>query len=274
VQVNWNNTSDLQKICNGIDVVIQAAGMNAQDCAQDPVAALEVNGLGTARLLKAAVDCNVPKFIYLSTAHVYSSPLSGTVTESTCPRNLHPYAASHFAGESVVLNTSQKGTIQCMVLRMSNVLGEPTHQDANCWKLLVNDICKQAAETGEIVLHSSGLQPRDFIGMSDVCRIFEGLCLPSFEFPLIGVVNLGSGVSQSVLGMAKIVQRRCEVVLGFQPKLVSAASVAGERHVSLIYKVEKLLEMGFEVKSDMQEDIDSLLMFCQKTYANNQNQKQ
>ena len=76
--------------------------MNAQNCVTDPVAALEVNAVATARLLQAAIRQGAKRFIYLSTAHVYGSSLSGVITEETCPASLCPYAASHRAGEDVV----------------------------------------------------------------------------------------------------------------------------------------------------------------------------
>jgi UDP-glucose 4-epimerase len=98
VQLHWHDAAALERSCRGVDVVIHAAGMNAQDCAADPVSALEFNGLATARLLAAAIRAGVQRFIYLSTAHVYASPLVGTITENTCPRNLHPYATSHLGG--------------------------------------------------------------------------------------------------------------------------------------------------------------------------------
>jgi hypothetical protein len=49
--------------CDGVYVVIQAAGMNAQDCAADPVAALTFNGVATARLVMAASRTGVQRFI-------------------------------------------------------------------------------------------------------------------------------------------------------------------------------------------------------------------
>ena len=52
VQANWNDCFSLKQICTGIDVVIHAAGMNARECAQNPVVALECNGLATARLVE------------------------------------------------------------------------------------------------------------------------------------------------------------------------------------------------------------------------------
>jgi UDP-glucose 4-epimerase len=39
LRIEWDDDRALEHCCNGIDVVIQAAGMNAQDCLNDPVGA-------------------------------------------------------------------------------------------------------------------------------------------------------------------------------------------------------------------------------------------
>ena len=37
----------------------------------------------------------------------------------------------------------------------------------------MNDLCKQAVETGKLTLTSNVLQQRDFIPMNDVCSVVE-----------------------------------------------------------------------------------------------------
>lgn len=48
--------------------------MNAVDCADNPIEALEFNGVSTARLAQSAAHAGVKKFLYLSTVHVYANP--------------------------------------------------------------------------------------------------------------------------------------------------------------------------------------------------------
>lgn len=270
-QIDWSDSRALKQICSRVDVVIQAAGMNAQDCASDPVAALEFNGLVTARLVAAASRVGVKRFIYLSTAHVYASPLVGTITEETCPRNLHPYATSHLAGEHAVLSANQRGQIEGIVLRLSNAFGAPVHKDVNCWMLLVNDLCKQAVQTRKLVLQTSGLQQRDFIGMTEVCRVAEHLAVGNGSSTQPSIFNVGSGVSQSVFAMAQSIQQRCAQVLGFEPVLQCVQGEADEPLPMLSYRVDNLAALG--IKSDFLEnlaEIDSLLRFCQSTFTKTQ----
>jgi UDP-glucose 4-epimerase len=265
-ETDWKVDRSLEQICNGVDVVIHTAGMNAQDCVADPVAALEFNGLATARLLSAAIRAGVKRFIYLSTAHVYASPLVGTITEDACPRNLHPYATSHLSGENVVLSACQREQIEGIVLRLSNAFGAPMHKGVNCWMLLANDLCRQAVQGGKMVLRSSGLQQRDFISITQVCRVIEHLSSRDIDALLSGVFNVGSGVSQSVLELAQLVQRRCKLVLGFEPDLLRPETGAGERIEKLVYQPDRLAKMGVSLDFDNTIEIDGLLVFCHASF--------
>ncbi len=266
-QIEWDDSRALEHRCNGVDVVIQAAGINAQDCAADPVAALAFNGVGTARLVAAASRAGVQRFIYLSTAHVYASPLVGTITEDTCPRNLHPYATSHLAGEHAVLNANQRGQIQGIVLRLSNTFGAPMHKDVNCWMLLMNDLCKQVVQTRKLVLQSSGLQQRDFISMTEVCRVVEHLAVGHGASIQPSIFNVGTGVSQSVLEMAQLIQQRCAQVLGFEPALQRVQGGVDGQHERLIYQVARLAAINFNVCPDNIKEIDLLLNFCELSFT-------
>ena len=105
--------------------MIHAAGMNAQDCAENPVGALGFNGVSTARLVQASIRAGVSKFIYFSTAHVYCSPLTGEIDVTSCPRNLHPYASTHLAGEYALMSAAQGDNgLTGIILRLSNVIGD------------------------------------------------------------------------------------------------------------------------------------------------------
>ena len=268
VQFVWDDDRSLERCCDGVDVVIQAAGMNAQECSADPVAALAFNGVATERLVTAATQVDVQRFIYLSTAHVYASPLVGTITEETCPRNLHPYATSHLAGEHAVLSASQRGQIHGIVLRLSNAFGTPMHKDVNCWMLLVNDLCKQAVQTRKLVLQTSGLQQRDFIGLTEVCRVAEYFSVGHSESKPTGVFNVGAGMSQSVLEMAQLIQKRCARVLGFEPLLQCVQEGVNEQHPPLTYQSDNLAAFGINSNGlDNTAEIDSLLRFCQTAFT-------
>ncbi len=260
IKINWNDAAALEIMCSKVDVIVHAAGINAQQCSSDPVAALEFNGVATARLVSAACKAGVKRFIYLSTAHVYGSAFEGNITEETYPSNLHPYATSHLAGERAVLHAAERYKIAAIVLRLSNAFGAPTHGDVNCWMLLVNDLCAQAAQTHKMTLNSSGQQQRDFISIIDFCFFAEKFVKGGFYS---GVFNIGSGYSKSVIDMAEIIQKRCEKVLGFRPKLEVKQNGHRKTPDKLHYRSLHLDQLEPNIiSSNSLTEIDNLLKFC------------
>ena len=266
VQTQWNSPVGLEQICVDVDAIVHLAGMNAQDCIADPVAALEFNAVVTARLLKAAVRQRVKRFIYLSTAHVYADPLAGVITEEACPVSLHPYATSHRAGEDVVRAAHQRGEIDGMVIRLSNAYGAPAHKDANCWMLLVNDLCRQGVTTGQLVLRSAGLQRRDFVSLTDVCRAIAHLMGLSQKAVGDGIFNLGGTWTPTVMEMATLVANRCKVTLGFHPE-INLNPARGEISQLLDYHIDKLKGTEFKLEGDHDAEIDATLMLCRQAFS-------
>jgi UDP-glucose 4-epimerase len=266
VQTCWDPPQGLEKVCSGVDVIVHLAGMNAQDSAADPAAATKINAVATAHLVQSAIRQKVKRFIYMSTVHVYGSPLTGVITEETKPTPVHPYALSHQAGEDAVLASHQHGEIEGIVIRLANAYGAPVDKDANCWMLLVNDLCRQAAISGRLVLRSAGLQKRDFIPLHDVVRANQHLIeLPADKFGS-ALFNLGGEAPYRIIDLAELIAVRCDVVLGYRPKIERPDSVLGESSPELNYKIDKLKETGFSLNGNIESEIDATLKFCHKKF--------
>lgn len=262
--MDWSNLDSLYYATSGVDAVVHLAGMNAKDCVNNPAAALEVNAVATARLLQTAIRQKVKRFIYFSTAHVYGSPLSGKISEASCPLNLHPYAASHRAGEDVVLAAQQRGDIEGIVVRLSNAFGPPVNKNANCWMLLVNDLCRQAITKGKLTVHSSGMQKRDFVTLHNVERALLHLLNISDEKIGDGIFNIGGAWVPRVIDMALLVQERCTKILGFTPEIISQDVKPGEENKKLEYQIDKLINSGFKLTGKPETEIDATLKFCKE----------
>ena len=263
-QVDWSSDFSINQACQNCDIVIHAAGMNSAECASDPISALKFNGTATSRLLKSAISCNVTKFIYLSTAHVYSESLLGFFDEESPTKNIHPYATSHKAGEDAVLEGSKKGEINGIVLRISNAFGAPVDPNTNCWSLLVNDLCQQAFTLNKIKLETSGLQYRNFIAIQDVCKNVEFFLsyTPkdySFELP---IYNIGSEYTMTVYEMAELVvfyfQESYKKQIPIERKATSSF-ILNKR--SLIYCIDKLNSIQGVTHDNLKTEILSLFKF-------------
>ena len=262
VETRWQSAEALLEICKGVEAVVHLAGMNAQDCIADPVRALEVNGVATARLLQAAVAAGVRRFVHVSTAHVYGSPLSGSISERSATTSLHPYATSHRAGEDVVRFMHERGDIEGIVIRVSNSFGAPVHQHANCWMLVVNDLCRQAVSTGQMTLRSSGIQRRDFITLTDLCQAVTHLL--SLEAPLLGdgLYNVGGAWAPTIIEIAERVATCCQRVLGYTPQLTRPQVQVQDASYALDFRLDKLSATGFKLMRGVDSEIIGALEFC------------
>ena len=266
VQIDWKNKTALNELCSGVDVLIHAAGMNAQDCAAFPEEALAFNGNTTATLVSSALKVGVKKFIYLSTAHVYKDPLVGIISENSQTTNTHPYATSHLAGENSVLEASRSNEIEGIVVRLSNTFGAPVHRSVDCWMLLINDLCRQSVTTGKLMLKTSGNQVRDFVPLTDVCRVIEYLVQSDTKISNTSVFNIASGVSCSIINIAYMVQNCCKDYLNFKPVIHQTVPAFSVSNSELNFKMTWLNSSNFKFIGDKRTEIKQLLKFCQSNF--------
>ena len=266
VTMDWQSQKSLLSACENIDTLVHLAGMNAVDCMRDPVAALEVNALNTARLIEAAKLTDVKRVIYFSTAHVYGSNLVGTIDESSLTKNLHPYATSHRAAEDLVLAAASDSVVS-IVLRLSNGFGKPTSPNVNSWELLVNDLCRQAVTLHTMTLCTTGLQKRDFITLHDVARVVDHMIdLPANKIG-DGLFNVGSGKSLRVIDMVELIQKRCISFMGYAPEIIRKQTTKGERSLDFDYRINKLLKTSFTLGSNVEAEIDATLAMCSQHFT-------
>jgi UDP-glucose 4-epimerase len=265
VAMDWLAKESLLAACDGVDTIVHLAAMNDIDCLCDPVAALEVNGVNTVRLLEAAKASGVARFIYFSTTHVYGSPLVGRIDETLPLKCQHPYATSHRAAEDVVLAANEK--LVSIVLRLSNGFGVPAHSAVNVWTLLVNDLCRQAVTQRSLTLRSSGLQKRDFVTLHDAAYAVSHMIDLPKAIVGDGIYNVGGGLSTRVIDMAEMIQSRCSEVLGFTPEILRPKPTINETSPDLDYRIDKLLATGFSLQGKFEDEIDEILLLCQKTFG-------
>ncbi len=266
VYTDFDDIDTLADICHEVDCVIHLATVNAQQSQDDPKLAIKVNGIGTYNLIQASVKSSVKYFLYFSTAHIYGSPLAGEINENTLPKPVHPYAITHRLAEDFLLESISKQDIKGSVVRLSNSIGLPLIKEANCWMLFINDVCKQAVVDQRIVIHSNPDSERDFIPMNVVCEITEYF-LSNHTTANYPIFNVGSGISYTLLQIAKMIANRCEELFGFCPKIVYSENNISQ-NLKLKYKVNKLtMEMRYITNNNLNPSIDEVLRFCNAEFG-------
>jgi UDP-glucose 4-epimerase len=265
VQIEWKNSESLLSICDEIDVIVHAAGMNSQDCLLDPIGAIEFNGSSTARLVKASIDAKVSKFIYLSTAHVYCSPLHGEITEERPLLNKHPYATSHSVGEDALLFLSKTAkNFEGVILRLSNGVGVPANRNSNCWMLAVNDFCRQAMESGTIEINSPQGVERDFFPITLLCNTINSII--NLDKLDMNIINVSSSTTKSLKEIIEIISDRIEKLFGLKPKVIFRNKDLISNKVTLKISNNKLREI-VKIEDSLELEIDQLLLKCKEWFG-------
>lgn len=265
VQIDWSHENSIKAACKNIDVVIHAAGMNAVECAKNPLAALNVNGVFTERLVEAAKGQGVKKFIYLSTAHAYNSTLAGVITEDTALKNSHPYATSHVAGENAVISESG-AEMQSVIVRLANSFGYPSSTDVNCWTLVVNELCKQATFERRLVIRGPSNRSRNFITMTDACFGIECLINHNVESKSPLICNLGDK-TKTIFEIASEIKK---IYLDNKGITLEIVELSKDSLVTscLDFRSLALKSLGFKPASNFKKELYELVEFCERNFRN------
>ncbi|MBT1704881.1 NAD-dependent epimerase/dehydratase family protein [Chryseosolibacter indicus] len=245
----------------GADIFIHLAALNEIDCVKQPYHAIEVNISHTLQWLDAAYLQGVKRFIYFSTAHVYGKPLQGFYNEESLAVPVHPYAITHRCAEDYVVAYAREKEMENIIIRLTNSFGGPAFPTADRWTLLVNDLCRSAANNGKMILLSDGLQLRDFVCLHDVCTGVDHLINITHEPTKSIIYNLGAGYSISVCDMALKVKAVAEKVLQKEVLLERKELPATTTKDSLTISIDKLLQTGFQLRNNIEEEITSTLSY-------------
>jgi UDP-glucose 4-epimerase len=188
------------------DAIIHLVSLDHNQSGINIQQTLQVNVQSTWELLSLSSSIELEKFIYFSTTQVYGQTSENVVTENTKLQPNNAYGLTHKMSEDLVDFYKRSKNLDAVSLRLSNSYGEPVFHDANCWSLVVNDLCKSAFLHKKIALNSDGLATRDFIHYSTICSAVEQL-LNTEIISKNNAINLSAGESISLLSLALLVKK-------------------------------------------------------------------
>jgi len=219
VKGNIVDDSRLPNLLRGVDLVLHFAAIKGgEQCRKNPMQTIEVNIIGTHKLLKAAVLNNVRKFVFASSYGVYGDGQDLPFTEETPARSSELYGLSKRVSEIEIAASG----IDYIILRFTNIFGLGSRIKPE--EVIFNFI-KSAFEGNPIVLHGGGSQKLDFIDIEDVCKCL----LKIITHPKISrsILNVGSGQPRSISSLAHMIRNIFQQKYKKNVALIS--SPAGDR---------------------------------------------
>jgi len=194
-------SSDLGSLLGGIDVVFHQAGQPGTRASwRDGFAIyVEHNVLATQRLLEAARDVPLGRFVFASSSSVYGNASAYPTTEDDLPAPHNPYGVTKLAAEQLCCLYARNWGLPTVSLRYFTVYGPRQRPD-----MAVQRLVEAAVDDRSFPVFGNGTQVRDFTYVDDVV---EANLLAAFaDVPVGSVVNIAGAASASLLEVVSIVE--------------------------------------------------------------------
>jgi len=210
---NWNVFKD-------VDVVFHLAALaRVQPSIENPIKYHNTNVTGTLKMLKAAVNNNVKRFVFTSSSSVY-----GDVREEDLPTTeehptnpMSPYALHKLIGEQYCKLFSELYGLETVCLRYFNVYGERQPIEG-AYTLVMGAFAKQLLDGKPMTINGDGEQRRDFTYVGDV--VDANIKAMNYPLELNGdIFNIGNGDNRSVNQIATMMGgKRVHIEPVIEPK--------------------------------------------------------
>ena len=195
-----------------------AAKLVVPESVSDPLGYYLNNTCKSRSLIASAVEANVPRFIFSSTAAVYGMPKENPVAENAVLEPISPYGTSKLMTEIMLRDSARAHPLRYVALRYFNVAGADPLGRSGQSTARATHLIKVACETalgerpylevfGTDYPTEDGTCIRDYIHVSDLVRAH----LDALRYLRAGgkseVLNCGYGSGFSVLDVIGSVKR-------------------------------------------------------------------
>jgi len=170
IEGDIRNYEDCRKAVDGIDIVFhQAALGSVPRSIKDPVSATDVNIGGFVKMLFAAKEAGIKRFIYAASSSTYGDHPDLPKVESKIGAPLSPYAITKYADELFAENFAKNYGINIIGLRYFNVFGRRQDPEGP-YAAVIPKFVKLLKEHKSPVINGDGTFSRDFTYIDNVIQ--------------------------------------------------------------------------------------------------------
>ncbi len=264
IKIYWSQKF-IDNLVKDLDVIIFAAGFNAKDSVLKKKDAFDFSKYSMNLITKALSKYPIKTFIFISTAHVYSSRLCGKINEDTKTKNNHPYAKSKLISENILLKNIDTKKTNLKIIRLSNAVGYSLFKDNKVWNLFVNNVVRQSITKKRVLINSSSLTRRNFIAISEVCRFILYILENQNYLRKRKILNLGYNKSYSLKEMTTKIQRLSKNYnIKFDIKYKN--NINTKENYKLDYNSKYIAHSKYKVKNRLNYEIDIMIKKTNQWY--------
>ncbi|BAX82640.1 SDR family oxidoreductase [Labilibaculum antarcticum] len=170
IEGDIRNYKDCQKAVEGADYVLhQAALGSVPRSIVDPMTATDVNIGGFVKMLHAAAQAKVKRFVYAASSSTYGDSINLPKVEHIIGNALSPYAITKYVDELYAKNFSDLYGIETIGLRYFNVFGR--RQDPNgAYAAVIPKFVQTLIKHESPLINGDGSFSRDFTYIDNVIQ--------------------------------------------------------------------------------------------------------
>jgi UDP-glucose 4-epimerase len=236
-----------------------AAQINVRASVSDPQFDAQVNILGSLRLLEAARQSGVRKFLFASSGGAgYGEQERFPADESHPVRPVSPYGAAKMSVELYLNFYRAQYGLDYAALRYSNVYGprQDPHGEAGVVAIFASLLLRRQTA----IVNGDGEQTRDFVYVGDVVRA-NVAALDRGE----GIsVNIGTGIETSI----NTVFRTLRDLAGSRQEEIHGPAMPGEQQRSCLENRMASYELGWYPEVSLEEGLARTLEFFREKIKN------
>ena len=244
---------DLKELLKDIDYIFHQAaqaGVRAS-WGEDFEIYSDNNIMGTQKLLEAAKESNIKKFVYASSSSVYGDTDNLPMKETNRLQPVSPYGVSKLAAENLCYLYYKNFNVPTVSLRYFTVFGERQRPD-----MAFHIFIKAILEDKKLTIFGDGKQSRNFTHVDDIVKAN----ILAAESDVKGeIFNIGGDGERVVLNDAISLM---EDIIGKKAKREYQSVVKGDvKHTSAdCSKARKMLNYNPEVsfKEGLKREIEFL----------------
>jgi len=206
MQTDIRDIDSLLPVLRTARVVYHLACLGVRHSVHSPQENHDVNATATLKLLAAARQTEVPRFVYVSSSEIYGNVREASTVRAERMNEDHPafpctvYGGSKLAGESYARAYYRTYGYPTVVVRPFNTYGPRSHHEGDSGEVIPKFLLRCLAGR-PMVIFGDGTQSRDFSYVSDTAR---GILLAGEHPQAVGeTINLGSGIEMTINELAR-----------------------------------------------------------------------
>jgi UDP-glucose 4-epimerase len=193
----------LKKALEGIDGVFLLSASWLLQCHEYPKAAFDVNVRGTFNVIMTAIEQQVKRVVYSSSASVYGDALITPITEEHPYNNYTFYGATKIAAEHFFKSLGKRYGLSWVGLRYMNVYG-PRQDYRGAYIAVMHKILDRLERGERPQVYGDGSQMYDFVHVIDTARAN----VLAMQADVTGeCFNVGRGIGTTINDLTKLLIR-------------------------------------------------------------------